>query len=116
MKALGLGRRRNQEPKPPVQQYQSEKPEDMINVDTKQLAQLERGVGHRVTGDRRQGRVLLGPATRKVHVAIDDTTRLAVAPKGALGRYVKVLPDEQKATTVAFMARAVGWYSKQGIT
>jgi hypothetical protein len=42
-----------------------------------------------------------------VHVAIDDATRLA---------YVEVLPDEQKATTVGFLARAVGWFSQQGIT
>jgi hypothetical protein len=33
-----------------------------------------------------------------VHVAIDDATRLA---------YVEVLPDEMKATTVGFLARAV---------
>lgn len=30
--------------------------------------------------------------------------------------YVEVLPDEQKATTVGFLARAVGWFSEQGIT
>jgi transposase InsO family protein len=40
-------------------------------------------------------------------VAIDYATRLA---------YVEVLPDEQKATTVGFLARAVGWFSQQGIT
>ena len=38
---------------------------------------------------------------------MDDATRLA---------YVEVLPDEQKATTVGFLARAVGWFSQQGIT
>jgi hypothetical protein len=54
IKALGLGRLRNLEPKPPVQRYQWEKPGDMIHVDTKQLARFER-VGHRITGDRRQG-------------------------------------------------------------
>ncbi len=30
--------------------------------------------------------------------------------------YVEVLPDEQKATTVGFLARAVGWFNEQGIT
>jgi transposase InsO family protein len=29
---------------------------------------------------------------------------------------VEVLSDEQKATTVGFLARAVGWFSEQGIT
>ena len=38
---------------------------------------------------------------------MDDATRLA---------YVEVLPDEQKATTVGFLARAVGWFNAQGIT
>lgn len=38
---------------------------------------------------------------------MDDATRLA---------YVEVLPDEQKATTVGFLARAVGWFSQEGIT
>jgi transposase InsO family protein len=105
MKALGLGRLRNLEPKIPVQRYQWEKPGDMIHVDTKQLARFER-VGHRITGDRRQG-CSRGAGYEMVHVAIDDATRLA---------YVEVLPDEQKATTVGFLARAVGWFSQQGIT
>jgi hypothetical protein len=105
MKALGLGRLRNLDPKPPVQRYQWEKPGDMIHVDTKQLARFER-VGHRITGDRRQG-TSRGAGYEKVHVAVDDATRLA---------YVEVLPDEQKATTVGFLARAVGWFSQQGIT
>jgi len=105
MKALVLGRLRNLEPKVPVQRYQWHKPGDMIHVDTKQLARFER-VGHRSTGDRRQG-CSRGAGYEKVHVAVDDATRMA---------YVEVLPDEQKATTVGFLARAVGWFSQQGIT
>ncbi len=42
-----------------------------------------------------------------MHVAVDDATRLA---------YVELLPDEQKTTTVGFLARAVGWFSQLGIT
>jgi len=105
MKALGLGRLRNLDPKVPVQRYQWEKPGDMFHVDTKQLARFER-VGHRITGDRRRG-CSRGAGYKKVRVAIDDATRLA---------YVEVLPDEQKATTVGILARAVGWFSAQGIT
>lgn len=41
-----------------------------------------------------------------MHVAIDDVTRLA---------YVEVLADEQRVTTAGFRARAVGWFSEQGI-
>ena len=77
----------------------------MIHVDTKQLARFE-PVGHRITGDSRQG-CSRGAGDEKVHVAIDDATRLA---------YVEVLADEQKATTIGFLARAIGWFSEQGIT
>ena len=105
MKSLGLGRLGNLQPKVPVQRYQWEKPGVMIHVDTKQLARFQR-VGHRITGDRRQG-CSRGAGYEKVHVAVDDATRLA---------YVEVLPDEQKATTVGFLTRAVGWFSEQGIT
>jgi transposase InsO family protein len=105
MNALGLGRLRNLEPKKPVQRYQWQRPGDLIHVDTKQLARFER-VGHRITGDRRQGSSP-GAGYEKVHVAIDDATRLA---------YVEVLADEQKATAIGFLARAVGWFSEQGIT
>ena len=31
-------------------------------------------------------------------------------------KYVEVLADEQKATTVGFLARALGWFSEQGIS
>ncbi len=68
----------------------------MIHVDTKQLARFER-IGHRTTGDRRQG-CSAGAGYEKAHVAVDDATRLA---------YVEVLPDAQKATTVGFLVRAV---------
>lgn len=70
-----------------------------------QLARFER-LGHRTTGDRCQG-CSRGAGYEKVHVAIDDTTRLA---------YVELLADEPRATTVGFLARAVGWFSEQGIT
>jgi hypothetical protein len=39
-----------------------------------------------------------------MHVAIDDATRLA---------YVGVLLDEQKVTTIGFLALAVGWLRQQ---
>ncbi|MEX2372518.1 MAG: integrase core domain-containing protein, partial [Dehalococcoidia bacterium] len=41
-----------------------------------------------------------------VHVAVDDHSRLA---------YAEVLPTEQRADTVAFLDRALGWYREQGV-
>ena len=105
LKGIGLGRLRNLQPKAPVRRYQWAQPGDMIHVDTKQLARFER-VGHRITGDRRKGSSP-GAGYEKAHVAVDDATRLA---------YVEVLPDEQKATTVGFLVRAVSWFNSQGIT
>jgi len=105
LKAIGLGRLRNLQPREPVRRYQWAQSGDMIHVDTKQLARFER-VGHRITGDRRQG-CSPGAGYEKPHVAVDDATRLA---------YVEVLPDEQKATTVGFLVRAVSWFNSQGIT
>jgi transposase len=105
LKSMGLGRLKNLQTKEPVRRYQWAQPGDMIHVDTKQLARFER-VGHRITGDRRLGSSP-GAGYEKAHVAVDDATRLA---------YVEVLPDEQQATTVGFLVRAVSWFNSQGIT
>ncbi len=83
LKAQGLGRLKNLQPREPVRRYQWAHPGDMIHVDTKQMARFER-VGHRITVDRRKG-CSPGAGYEKVHVAVDDATRLA---------YVEVLPDE----------------------
>jgi hypothetical protein len=72
---LELGRLRNLEPKPPVQRYEWERPVDLMHVDVKTLARF-RKVGHRITGNRQQGRSY-GVGYDKVHVAVDDATRLA---------------------------------------
>ena len=101
---LGLGRLRNLEPKPPVQRYEWERPGDLIHIDVKSLARF-RQVGHRITGDRQQGRSY-GVGYDKVHVAVDDATRLA---------YVEVLADEQKPTVIGFLSRAIAWFNGQGI-
>ena len=125
MNALGLGRLKNLEPKVQVRPYQWQSTGDMIHVDTKQLARFKR-VGHRITVDHRPGSSRgagyekvhvsrINPLGRRrptslssdMHVAIDDATRFA---------YVEVLADEQRATTVGFLARAVGWFSEQGIS
>ncbi|QNI63596.1 transposase [Synechococcus sp. A15-44] len=101
---LGLGRLRNLEPKPPVQRYEREHPGDLIHIDVKKLARF-RKVGHRITGNRRQGRSA-GVGYDRVHVAIDDATRLA---------YVEVLADEQQATAIGFLSRAVAWFNGHGM-
>ena len=97
---LGLGRMRNLELKPPVQRYEWEHKGDLIHIDIKSLARF-REVGHRITGDRQQGRSY-GVGYDKVHVAVDDANRLA---------YLEVLADEQKPTVIGFLSQAVAWFN-----
>jgi hypothetical protein len=54
------------------------------------------GVGHRITGNRRQR--ARGVGWEYVHVAIDDYSRFA---------YVEVLANEEGTTTAAFLRRAL---------
>ena len=99
-----IARLRNLDPKPPVQRYERERPGDLIHIDVKKLARF-RKVGHRITGNRQQGRSA-GVGYDRVHVAIDDATRLA---------YVEVLPDEQQGTAIGFLSRALAWFNSQGV-
>lgn len=71
------------------------------------------GAGHRATGKRHYNpkRGLRGHEKRmvgweRVHVCVDDATRLA---------YVEVLPDEKAKTVVGFLRRAVGFYRSHEI-
>ena len=63
--------------------------------------------GHRVTGRRPGTYSSGGLGWDAVHVAVDDTTRLA---------YVEVLPDEKGPTAVGFLTRAVAWFAARGVT
>jgi transposase InsO family protein len=101
---LGLGRLRNLEPKPAVQRYERETPGDLIHIDVKKLARFRR-IGHRITGNRQQGRST-GVGYDLIHVVIDDATRLA---------YVEVLEDEQQGTAIGFLSRAIAWFNGQGV-
>jgi hypothetical protein len=65
----------------------------------------DKSVDHRITGNRQQGRST-GVGYDRVHVAIDDATRLP---------YVEVLADEQQAIDIRYMSRAVAWFNSQGV-
>jgi len=62
-------------------------------------------VGHRMTGDRQEGRST-GVGYDKVYVATSDASRLACA---------EVLTDEQKPPLIGFLGRGVAWFNGQGI-
>ena len=111
---IGLGRLSRLEPPEPVRRYERSRPGELIHVDVKKLGRISaKGAGHRVTGHRRS-QFKRGPGHGKgvtgwerVHVCVDDATRLA---------YVEVLPDEKATTAIGFLRRAVAFYRSHGIT
>jgi len=100
----GLGRLRALEPAEPANRFETPRPGQLVHIDVKKLARIDRA-GHRVTGSRRgqrKGRV----GWERVHVAVDGATRLA---------YAELLPDERAETACAFLERALRWFAARGI-
>jgi transposase InsO family protein len=101
----------------PVQRYERSRPGELVHIDVKKLGRIEGGAGKRWRSDNRQHqrrrrrdaagvpRNLIG--WEFVHVAVDDYSRLA---------YAEVLLDEKGSTAAAFLARAVAFFARHGIT
>ncbi|MDE2469175.1 MAG: IS481 family transposase [Bradyrhizobium sp.] len=104
LRRLGLNRIAALEPAEPVRRYEREHPGELIHIDIKKLGRFER-IGHRITGDRRQGETR-GAGFEFVHVSIDDASRLA---------FSQILPDERKESAVAFLEAAVAYYASLGV-
>jgi transposase InsO family protein len=94
----------------PAERYERERPGELIHIDVKKLGRIARP-GHRVLGRQSAAgghhRRRYEQGWEFVHIAIDDATRLA---------YVEVLADEKATTAIAFLARAVAFYRRHGIT
>jgi transposase InsO family protein len=101
---LGLNRLSKLDPPEPPNRYCRRHPGELVHIDVKKLGRFDRP-GHRVTGTRTDRN--RGAGWEAVHVAVDDTTRLA---------YVEILPDERGATSVGFLQRAIGWFADHGVT
>jgi transposase InsO family protein len=107
LQRIGLNRLWRLEPPEPPNRYCRRHPGELIHVDIKKLGRFHRP-GHRVTGR--------GPGHHRtrtkhagwefVHVAVDDTSRLA---------YAEVLADERGSSCVAFLRRAVAWFANEGV-
>jgi transposase InsO family protein len=105
LKRLGLNRLSKLEPPEPANRYCRRHPGELIHIDIKKFGRFDRP-GHRVTG-KQAGYPHAGKVGWEyVHVAIDDTSRLA---------YVEILDDETGLTCVAFLRRAVAWFGSQGV-
>jgi transposase InsO family protein len=100
----------------PSVRYERSRPGELVHVDVKKLGRIVGGAGWRVR-DRRQhynrtftdqdGHRRTTVGYEYVHISVDDYSRLA---------YAEVLPDEKAATAAAFLARAVVFYRRHGIT
>jgi transposase InsO family protein len=102
---LGLNRLSRLEPVEPPNRYCRRHPGELIHLDVKKLGRFSKP-GKRIHGQG-PGRRSRGAGWEAVHVAIDDTSRLA---------YVEILPNETAVTTVGFLQRAVAWFAAHGVT
>jgi transposase InsO family protein len=105
LRRLGLGRLEALDPRPDVIRYEREHPGELVHIDTKKLGRID-GIGHRITG-RHSGMVKnRGIGWDHLHVAVDDASRLA---------YTEILPDDRKESAIAFLARALRFFSAHGV-
>jgi len=89
----------------PIRRYEWEQPGDLVHVDTKKLARIPPGGGHRKLG-RDAAPSHTGCGYEYVHSAVDDHSRLA---------YSELLPDEKAASCAAFLGRAATYFRARGI-
>ena len=92
----------------PAVRYERSRPGELMHIDVKKLGRIQGGAGKRVRGGPdAAGTVRRSVGWEYVHIAVDDHSRLA---------YAEVLGDEKAATAAAFLARAVAFYARYGIT
>lgn len=93
------------EPREVRPRYERETPGEIIHIDIKKLARFEQP-GHRITGDRREGKSR-GVGWEYVHIAIDDHSRVA---------YSDIFSNETAQSAVAHLKAVVAYYESLGVT
>ena len=89
----------------PANSYEWPCPGDLLHMDTSEYVRFQRP-GHRVTGDRSSQDRQHRDGVDIVHAIVDDHTRLA---------YAEIHNDQQAATIVGFLERALAFYRRHGI-
>lgn len=105
LQRIGLHRLSRLEPLEPPNRYCRRHPGELIHIDVKKLGRFWRP-GHRVTGQRGGINTNFKAGWEFVHIAIDDTSRVA---------YLEVLADEKGPTCVEFLERAIAWFADHGV-
>jgi transposase InsO family protein len=90
----------------PANRYEWPCPGDLLHMDTSAYARFQRP-GHRVTGDRRSQDRQHRDGVDVVHAIVDDHSRLA---------YAEIHDNQQAATVVGFLERALTFYAQHGIS
>ena len=90
--------------------YERDRPGELLHIDVKKIGRIPDGGGWRAHG-RQMGRTSAQkkakPGLDYVHSVVDDHSRFA---------YSEIHPDENGATTAAFLERAVAHLAAAGIT
>ena len=102
---LGLHRRSRLEPPEPPNRYCRRHPGELIHVDVKKLGRFKRP-GHRVIARGEGYKRNYNAGWEFVHIAIDDTSRLA---------YLEIVSDEKAVTCIGFLERAIAWFAAHGV-
>jgi hypothetical protein len=88
-----------------IRRYERERPGELVHTDTKKLARIPTGGGHRLRG-REAAPHTSGEGYEDIHSAVDDHSRLA---------YSEIRPDERGESCAALLARAAAFYAEHGI-
>ncbi len=99
----GLSRLAALDPAPLPHRYERARPGELLHIDSKKLACIQRA-GHRVTGDPRDH--VRGAGWEAAFVAIDDRSRVAFA---------EMFADERKPSAAAFLDHAARYYATLGV-
>lgn len=103
LQRAGMAKLSDLDEKEPVVRYEHHAPGDLLHIDTKKLARIERA-SHRVTGNRRDS--VAGAGWEMLFIAIDDHARVA---------YTEMAPDEKAPAAVAFLRAAIAYYAGLGV-
>lgn len=99
----GLNRLSSLDPAPLPRRYERARPGELLHIDSKKLACIQR-TGHRVTGDPRDH--VRGVGYEAAFVAVDDRSRVA---------FVEMFDDERKRSAATFLDHAARYYATLGV-